>query len=145
MNESIQSKNVGVLGFSAGGYTAAKAALATERLYDAIDKHDRISVIPDFAVLVYPAYLNESKSSEKLSPEITVTENSPPMFFAHAFDDSHSCLGSVALFSELKQKNIPSSLHVFSAGGHGFGARDTQNEKDAWLSLLSAWLKDCGF
>lgn len=143
--KSLPSKHVGVLGFSAGGHTAARTALATERLYDAVDDHDHKSVLPDFAALIYTAYLNESRESEKLAADIHVTDKTPPMFFAHAFDDAHSCMGSVALFSALKRNKIPSSLHVFSSGGHGFGARDTGDEKDLWMPLLKMWLGDRGF
>lgn len=139
------TKNVGILGFSAGGHTATRGALATERLYDAVDDADKTSVRPDFAALIYTAYLVDEQEPSKLASDLQVTENTPPMFFAHAFDDVYSCLGSVALFAELKRNNIPSSLHVFSSGGHGFGARDTGEEKDQWLPLFNAWLGDRGF
>lgn len=141
----MPTKNVGVMGFSAGGHTATRAALLTERLYDSVDEHDKVSATPDFAALVYTAYLTESRKSYKLSPELKVTDQTPPMFFAHAFDDNITCMGSVALFAELKRNNVPSSLHVFSSGGHGFGARDTGNEKDQWLPLFKSWLTDRGF
>lgn len=143
--QGMPAKHVGILGFSAGGYTAARTALSTHRLYDPIDQVDQASAAPDFAALIYTAYLTESNQPYKLSKELKVTEKTPPMFFAHAFDDPHTCMGSVALFTELKRNKIPSSLHVFSSGGHGFGARDTGNEKDQWLPLLKAWLKDRGF
>ncbi len=143
--KSLPAGNVGILGFSAGGHTVARAALADERLYDSVDKNDAASIRPDFAALVYPAYLIDEKESEQLSSELVVTEQSPPMFFAHAFDDRISCLGSVALFAELKRKNVPSSLHIFSTGGHGFGARDTSMEKDHWMPLVRSWLQDRGF
>lgn len=143
--DSIKAANIGVLGFSAGGHTVARTALSTDRLYDPVDGSDKASVVPDFAALIYTAYLTESKESEQLSDELKVTDKTPPMFFAHAFDDPHSCMGSVALFSALKRNKVPASLHVFSTGGHGFGARDTNSEKDQWLPLYKAWLADRGF
>lgn len=142
---SMRAQHVGILGFSAGGHAVSKTALAEKRLYEPIDKSDEASVRPDFAALVYPAYLTTDKDSATLSDEIKVTANTPPMFFAHAFDDSHTCMGSVGLFAELQRNKIPSSLHVFSSGGHGFGGRDTGDEKDLWLPLLKAWLDDRGF
>lgn len=143
--DSMPTNKVGIMGFSAGGHTAARAALSTKRLYDPIDEHDQSSPVPDFAALIYTAYLTQSKESDNLSEELKVTDKTPPMFFAHALDDRISCMGSVALFVELKRNNVPSSLHVFSTGGHGFGGRDTGNEKDQWLPLLKLWLHDRGF
>ena len=140
----IQAEHVGVLGFSAGGNAATVTALATERHYKPIDELDKQSFRPDFAALIYPAYLTKQRDSEEMSDDVTVTESTPPMFFAHAFDDRLSCMGSVGLFSMLKRQGIPSSLHVFSTGGHGFGGRDTGSEKDLWLPLCRAWMKDLG-
>jgi endo-1,4-beta-xylanase len=141
----LEAEHVGLLGFSAGGNATVRATLATDRLYEAIDQHDQVSIVPDFAILVYAAYLTETRGGTELSDEYKVTENTPPMFFAHAFDDRLSCMGPVGLFAELKRNDIASSLHIFSAGGHGFGARDTGEEKDAWLPLCKAWLGDRGF
>ena len=143
--ESMPTDHVGIMGFSAGGHTAIRAALSTKRLYEPIDDQDQTSAVPDFAALIYTAYLTESQESDDLSEELKVTGESPPMFFAHALDDRHSCMGSVALFSELKRNGVPSSLHIFSTGGHGFGGRDTGNEKDQWLPLFRLWLSDRGF
>ncbi|MEO1529155.1 MAG: alpha/beta hydrolase [Planctomycetota bacterium] len=142
--KGFETKHVGVLGFSAGGNAATKTALATERHYAGIDSLDELSFRPDFAALIYPAYLTKQRDGEDMADDVNVTSDTPPMFFAHAFDDRLSCMGSVGLFAMLKRQGIPSSLHVFSTGGHGFGGRDTGNEKDLWLPLCHAWLKDLG-
>ena len=136
---------VGILGFSAGGHACVKTATAQKRHYDPVDKLDRGSVTPDFAALIYPGYLTESRESFNLSPDIVVTEKTPPMFIAHAYDDRISCLGLFALFTELKNNEIPSSLHIFSKGGHGFGGRTTGEEKDSWLALCKSWMRDQGW
>ena len=143
--ESIDASKVGVMGFSAGGHTAVRVVFADKRLYEPIDKADQASCAVDFAALIYPAYLTKARDSEEMNDELTVTDQTPPMFLAHAFDDPLTCMGSVGLFAELKRHNVPSSLHIFSGGGHGFGGRDTGEEKDMWLPLLKAWLDDQGF
>lgn len=148
--ESMKSQNVGILGFSAGGHAATRTTFAKQRQYDVPRKDELVdgkpvSVKPDFAVLVYPAYLTTTRDGEDLTDGLDVDENTPPIFFAHAFDDGLSCMGCVKLFSELKRKGVRSSLHIFSTGGHGFGGRDTNQEKDAWLPLSKAWLSDNGF
>ncbi len=143
--QSIDATQVGVMGFSAGGHTAVRTVFADKRLYEPVDQADRADCGVDFAALIYPAYLTTSRQSEDMVDDLNVTEKTPPMFFAHAFDDPLTCMGSVGLFAELKRHNVPSSLHIFSGGGHGFGGRDTGEEKDLWLPLLKAWLVDRGF
>jgi len=143
--DSLGTEHVGVLGFSAGGNASAHATTTTERHYEAVDQHDQVSPIPDFAALIYAAYLNQDGQGTELASDLQVTENTPPMFIAHAFDDRISCLGPIALFTQLKQNGIASAMHIFSTGGHGFGGRDTGQAKDAWLPLCLAWMKDQGW
>ena len=148
--KSMQCQHVGILGFSAGGHAATRTTFAKQRHYDVARKDEwvdgkPVSVKPDFAVLVYPAYLTTTRDGEALTDGLDVDENTPPIFFAHAYDDGLSCMGCVKLFSELKRKGVRSSLHIFSTGGHGFGGRQSNQEKDAWLPLCKAWLSDNGF
>ncbi|TWT80075.1 Acetylxylan esterase precursor [Planctomycetes bacterium CA13] len=138
----LEPKRVGVLGFSAGGNASARAATATERFYSPIDSNDSAGFSPDFAVLVYPAWLVEKENPTKLLDEIRVTESTPPIFFAHARDDRIDCLNSVTMFSELQKYKQNASLHVFAQGGHGFGARPVGNATDAWPELLENWMRD---
>jgi len=141
----VQAKRIGVLGFSAGGNASARAALAKKRYYDAIDDHDQAEVQPDFAVLVYPAWLIRDDNPNELLEELEVSSDSPPMFLAHAQDDRVDCMSSVTLFSKLKQNGVPAALHVFSSGGHGYGARQAGKPTDAWPSLCEAWMKSQGW
>ena len=74
----LNPERIGVLGFSAGGETAGLAVPFTDRQYTAIDAVDEVSCRPDFAVLVYPAYLVTKEG--QLASHFTVTKNTPPMF-----------------------------------------------------------------
>jgi acetyl esterase/lipase len=81
----IDPTRVGMLGFSAGGHLTACTALTKKRLYEKIDKADEtFSHEPNFAILVYPAYLVDMEG--KLKPEFEVKKDSPPMFFVHTSD-----------------------------------------------------------
>src|ERR1051325_8911524 len=54
----LDSRRLGVLGFSAGAHlSAALCNSADQRSYPVLDPADRLSCRPDFAVLIYPAYL----------------------------------------------------------------------------------------
>lgn len=139
--KDIPSKQIGLLGFSAGGNASARSATATKRMYQPVDATDEAGYLPDFAVLIYPAWLVEKDNPAKLIDDIVVTKETPPMFFAHAQDDGVTCMSSVALFSALKSSGVPSSLHVFASGGHGFGARKSGTPDDQWPELCEAWMK----
>lgn len=143
--EGVDVERVGVLGFSAGGNAAVRASVAKQRYYDAVDRHDRTSPRPDFAILVYPAWLVQQDDPTKLDEAIEVDGQTPPMFFAHARDDRVTCMSSVQLFAALIREDIPAALHVFSGGGHGFGARPTGEEHDAWPALCERWLQTRGW
>ena len=133
-----KTKSIGILGFSAGGNASARVATATARNYDTKDKIDESNCVPDFAVLIYPAWLVERGST--LIEDLKVTPKTPPMFLAHAANDSVTCLSSVGLFAALKTHDVPAELHVFASGGHGFGGRAAGKPTDAWKSLCRTWL-----
>ncbi|RYD54488.1 MAG: alpha/beta hydrolase, partial [Verrucomicrobiaceae bacterium] len=90
---SIDPKHLGVIGFSAGGHLSARASNRfDERAYPAIDAIDQQSCRPDFAVLVYPAYLDDGKGS--LSPNLNPQADIPPTLIVHSEDDAKFVVGS---------------------------------------------------
>ena len=141
---NLNPNRIGILGFSAGGETAGLTALFTERTYEAIDDADKAPMRPDFAVLVYPAYMADAKTG-KLQEHVKVTPNSPPMFFAHAYDDRVTPLTSLLLAVALKQNNVPAEVHMYAKGGHGFGMRPTDEPCTHWPKACGKWLKAMGW
>jgi acetyl esterase/lipase len=141
----LNAEQVGVLGFSAGGHTAARTALTTERLYEAVDDADNQSFLPNASVLVYPAYLS-NKDNTKLPEGLAVTKDSPPTFIVHAFDDPIPVQGSLLLTMALKNANVPSELHVYDTGGHGYGLRPVDSKPvTMWPERCEVWLKRIGW
>jgi len=138
----LEAGRIGILGFSAGGHLAAATATNHDkRHYDAVDEVDRTSCRPDFAVLVYPAYLI---AEDRLAPEIRVDANTPPVFFAHAGDDRISAENSVRMYLALLRAKVPSELHVYAGGGHGFGLRASENPCSTWPQRCQQWMKSRG-
>ena len=138
---NLDAERIGILGFSAGGETAAHAALKKgERLYDAVDKSDEASCAADFALLIYPGGLADNEG--ELKEALKVDDSSPPMFFAHAADDRVTCLSSTALFTALKKAGVPAELHIWAAGGHGYGLRPTEMPVTRWPDRAEAWLRN---
>jgi acetyl esterase/lipase len=137
----IDPVKIGILGFSAGGETACRTALfGNNKIYDPVDETDKSSSRPDFAVLIYPAYL-DVKGEAKLKDDIIVNKDTPPMFFAHAFDDPWSINASLLMGVELKKNNIPCEIHVYSHGGHGFGIRDIGKPAATWNNRCEEWMR----
>ncbi len=138
----LDPNRIGILGFSAGGHLAAAAATNfDQRQYEAIDEADKASCRPDFAVLVYPAYLT---AGESLAPEIRVGPKTPPVFFAHAGDDRISPENSIRMYLALKRAGVPAELHVFVSGGHGFGLRPSEHPSSGWPRHCEAWMRKSG-
>lgn len=140
----IDEQKIGILGFSAGGHLAAMTSMHFEqRTYDKLDAIDDISCRPDFAVLVYPAYLTNKEQTE-LSPDVKISAQTPPMFLAHAGDDPVTPLSSVLLYAALKRANVPAELHVYATGGHGYGLRPDHATGANWPLRCEEWLKGRG-
>jgi len=141
----LDADKIGILGFSAGGHTAAMTSFTTKRHYEAIDTADELSCTPNAAMLIYPAYLS-NKENTKLNDELAVTESSPRTFLVHAFDDRIPVQGSLLLTTALKNANVPSELHVYDTGGHGYGLRPVDaHPVTSWADRGTAWLKRNGW
>lgn len=136
----LNKDQIGVLGFSAGGHTAARAAIMQEKQYEAADEIDKLSHLPNAAILIYPAWLVEKDDS--LLADLKVTKKTPPTFLVHAFNDGVSAMSSISLMAELKKNNVPAELHVFESGGHGYGLRPVKDQPITnWAKLCEDWLK----
>ena len=150
---------VGVIGFSAGGHLCAR--LITERAlaYARRDAADDLSARPDFAVLMYPVIATtgahaHAGSAQQLqaagvttaglarySPYLNVDVKTPPTLLVHAADDSSVPVeNSLMMYDALRKSGVRSELHLFDAGGHGFGLRSVAGKDVAvWPTLVQNW------
>jgi len=129
----IDRTRVGVMGFSAGGHLSARlSVLAGPATYARLDAADDEPLRPDFAVLGYPAYLDEG-----LVPLVDV--RTAPTFIAHAEDDKRFIKGSDAFFAALKGTKAPHAFFRCATGGHGHGLRSEKDVK-AWPEQCQEWL-----
>ncbi|MCA9060074.1 MAG: alpha/beta hydrolase, partial [Planctomycetaceae bacterium] len=137
----VKSDHVAVLGFSAGGETAGRTAVAVDRKYEAIDKADEFSCRPDAAALIYPAgMLNADRTG--LADDVVVDDGTPPMFIVHAFDDRVPPECSLQMMLALKKAGVASELHLYNTGGHGYGLRPVDNVPvTTWADRCAAWLR----
>ena len=138
----IDPKRVGVLGFSAGGHLAAAVSTHYEtRLYPKVDAADELSCRPDFAVLVYPGYLALADKGFAFTSDIPVTKETPPTFLVQAEDDTVHVENATAYFLALKAVGVPTELHIYAEGGHGYGLRRTELPVTGWPDLVDVWMK----
>ncbi|MFO1487708.1 MAG: glycosyl hydrolase 115 family protein [Verrucomicrobiota bacterium] len=134
---NIDPGKLGVIGFSAGGNLAARASnLFGQHTYAAIDDVDRQSARPDFAVLVYPAYLEHGG---ELATNLDLTAAIPPTLIIHNDDDEKYILGSRLYHAVLNQAGVTNEFRCFASGGHGYGLRST-NAVGVWPEAAWAWM-----
>ncbi len=140
----IDPNRIGILGFSAGGNLSALASTRYEkRAYERVDDADRASCRPDFAILIYPAYLVRKEGPE-LAPEITVTSNTPPTFLAQAEDDPVHVENCLFYYLALKNAKVPAEMHLYARGGHGYGLRESGNAVTSWPKRAEEWMRGLG-
>ena len=146
----IDTNRIGILGFSAGGHLAvATATQFDQRGYEPVDEFDKASCRPDFAVAVYPGYLIEQQpagveiNKDMLAPYMRIPKETPPIFLVHATDDPVAGAENVVVMHlALKRANVPTELHVYAHGGHGFGVRKSGLPCSTWTDRCVAWLRD---
>ena len=140
----IDPKRIGILGFSAGGHLSAAASTRFDkRAYEAVDEADQTSCRPDFTVLIYPAYLVR-KDGPELSPELTVTSNTPPTFLVQTEDDPVRVENCLFYYLALKQAGVPAEMHLFAEGGHGYGLRESDAALISWPKRAEEWMRGLG-
>lgn len=160
----VRPDRIGVLGFSAGGHLASCAATMFDtpegRGGDALDA---VSARPDFAVLIYPVItlappvahggsrehlLGPNAPAElvtAMSTQNRVTAATPPLFLLHAADDDVVPVENIRLIDgAARQAGVPVELHIFAAGGHGFGMRPNSGEVAIWPGLVFGWMRQRG-
>ncbi|WP_420602344.1 alpha/beta hydrolase [Flagellimonas sp.] len=146
----FNKEKVGVLGFSAGSHLATVAGL-----WKSDDKEEN----PNFSGLIYGVtnlseanlkWLEKSLYHRKLTNEEInqnrlldlVSENTPPAFLVHAYDDGVCLVEETTLYAQqLSEHNILVETHLFSKGGHGFGLGKKEDGTHQWIDLFINWVK----
>ncbi|MBZ5497395.1 MAG: alpha/beta hydrolase [Acidobacteriia bacterium] len=141
----ISRQRVGIVGFSAGGHLSAAASTNfNQRTYDPVDEADQESCRPDFALLIYPAYLTVPKEGDRLAPELRVGKNTPPTLLIQTEDDGERVESSLFYYLALKQAGVQAEMHLYATGGHGYGLRPSQHSVSMWPRRAEEWLRTIG-
>jgi acetyl esterase/lipase len=142
---NLDPGRIGICGFSAGGETAGLTSIFLEsRQYTPMDDVDKVSCKPDFAILIYPGGF-DTKGQAQIRETIKVAKETPPMFLVHAFDDPVTANNSLALAIELKKAGVSTELHIYDAGGHGYGLRQVNTlPVTTWPKRCEEWMERRG-
>lgn len=133
----IRADRIGAMGFSAGGNLVAKIIMRADRGNPKADAPlARISARLDFAALLYP-------SVHDLDPAAFV-KDAPPVFVCQASNDPVPHDAYAKLFTQAYKARTPYELHIFNAGGHGFGFR-SKGSVAIWPVLCERWLLNEAF
>jgi endo-1,4-beta-xylanase len=136
---NVDPKKIGLMGFSAGGEQAARAALNfDDGKPDAADPIDRESCRPDFVVLVYAGWRELDLTH--------VPKNVPPAFCVCAgLDDAFHARETVDFYNAYFNAKIPAELHIYAHGGHG-GAISPRGgiPFGTWQNRFVDWAADLG-
>jgi len=157
---NIDANKVGIMGFSAGGHLASTAATHFDHSYIENSKH--INLRPDFSIFIYPVIsfqdsIGHIGSRDQLigknppkqlldsfSNELQVTVQTPPTFLVHATDDDVVPVqNSIAFYEALLQHKVSAEMHIYKAGGHGFGMYNPTT-KDLWMERCKNWMQSIG-
>ena len=150
----LNVNKIGIMGFSAGGHLAATVATHFDTAL--IENNAHTNLRPDFLILVYPVIsmqtalthmdsrtnlLGKTPSQESIdyfSNELHVNEATPPTYLTHAGDDKLVDVdNSIVFYEKLRHANVPSELHLFATGGHGFVLGQRTEE---WMSPIFTWM-----
>ena len=131
---------VGIIGFSAGASLSCRAATRwAQPTYEPQDDIDQKSCRPDFGILIYPAYLDEGPNGS-LTPELTVSTETPPLFVFGTEDDvKYSAPSCLTIAEAMRRAKAPIELHYLPRGGHGYGMRSGVGL--IWPKLAEKWLE----
>jgi len=140
----VDPARVGAIGFSAGAHLVATISAPAEAVpYKPVDALDERSYRPDFAALIYPAYLADEALN--VMPEFKLDGTVPPTFLVQAEDDFIRVENSLVWYLALKRAGVPAEMHLYAEGGHGYGLNRTGKPIAEWGIAAGNWFRRmCG-
>jgi acetyl esterase/lipase len=121
----LSPERIGIVGFSAG-------AMVTSGVLLQEDPSSR----PAFAAPIYGGPFGA------VPP---IPQNLPPIFLAWAQDDTIAGAACARFYAALTAAGSTPEVHIYKAGGHGFGMAKQNTTSDHWIDEFYYWLEAGGF
>ncbi len=158
-NWGIEKNKIGIMGFSAGGHLAS--SLATHSNDIKIDNPTKVSLRPDFQILIYPVISfgpeghegsrinlignahdeKTKKAIDYFSSEKQITKDAPPAFLVHSKDDDVvPVANAIHYYDNLIAHKVPAELYLYEKGAHGYGMKNPTSEI-VWTSVMKTWMQ----
>jgi len=155
----IDKNKIGIMGFSAGGHLAS--SLATHYNDVKIDNPTKVSLRPDFQILIYPVIsfgpeghegsrinlignANDEKTKKAIdyfSSEKQITKDAPIAFLLHSKDDDVvPVANAIHYYDNLIAHKVPAELYLYEKGAHGYGMKNPTSEI-VWTSVMKNWMQ----
>ncbi|SEW51003.1 alpha/beta hydrolase [Chitinophaga arvensicola] len=155
---NIDTKRVGIMGFSAGGHLASTVGTHFDR--PVLAANAGLNLRPDFMILVYPVISMEKNlthpgSRQRLlgnqpdelriknySNDRQVTPQTPPTILFHTGDDTVVDVDNSFLFYQaLRHQHVPAEMHIYPEGNHGFVLK---LPVEVWMQTTLKWMGRMG-
>lgn len=158
-NWGIDKNKIGIMGFSAGGHLAS--SLATHYKDIKIENPTKVSLRPDFQILIYPVISfgpeghegsrinlignthdeKTKKAIDYFSSEKQITKDAPPAFLVHSKDDDVvPVANAIHYYDNLIAHKVPAELYLYEKGAHGYGMKNPTSEI-VWTSVMKTWMQ----
>jgi len=121
----VAADKIGFMGFSAGAMVTSGVLLQSDA-----------GTRPAFAAPIYGAPFGAMP---------TIPAKLPPIFMAWAQDDDLVLPPVTKFYDALMAAGNKPEVHIYSAGGHGFGMKKQGTSSDHWIDDFYGWLQAQGF
>lgn len=140
---NVDPEKLGTIGFSAGSHLSVRLSNmpSPDAAYEAQDALDGADPRPNFNFVIYPAYLDQGEGPFATSPELAISEKTPPAFIFQAEDDVSLIGSTFAYGAALTRLQVPMELHIVPSGGHGYGMMHRGKSSDVWPKLAMEWFQ----
>lgn len=87
----------------------------------------------------------DKKLVESLSNEKQVTPETPPTFLVHTCEDKAvPAENSICFYLALRKVNVPTEMHIYLKGRHGFGLCKKHGAVSSWHVRCADWMRAQG-
>src|SRR5690606_7617519 len=117
----VAPDRIGFIGFSAGAMVASGTALNRD-----------VKARPNFVAMIYGAPFGKMPH---------IPRQLPPLFLAWAQDDDMALDPILRFHKALEAAGHRPEVHIFAAGGHGFGMKKQGTSSDYWIDAFYYWLE----